>query len=62
MLLKVKYVIIVKGSTKRTAATPSISNIVYRSLKSPYITYDQKMYTSLGVLSIGVLDANMKNT
>ena len=50
----------VKGNKNRTAATPSILKIVCISLKSPYIIWDQNIYTWLAVFNNGVLAENMK--
>ena len=54
------YVMNVKGNKNRTAATPSILKIVCISLKSPYIIWDQNIYTWLAVFNNGVLAENMK--
>ena len=50
----------VKGNKNSVAANTSILKMVFRSLKSPYIICEQNIYTSFGVLSNGVLAANMK--
>ena len=60
MLDNTIYDMNVKGNKNSTAAIGFILKMVYRSLKSPYIICDQNIYTSLGVLSNGVLAANMK--